>query len=104
MNNFNIIDKKILMKKKRSTINKKPLIIILSVMAFTIVFINNTNNIFGIDNQNNSINPTIAPNNTSTENKEKICNDLRQAFVNGDGEKIKTITETYPSSGDYCGY
>ena len=111
MNNFNITDKKNLMKRKNATTNKKWLIIISYFMAFTIVFFNSTGNILGIDSKNDSKNPALAPNNTSKENNycstndcETVCNDLRQAFASGNGEKIKTLTKTYPGSGDYCGF
>jgi hypothetical protein len=108
--------KKNLIKRKNSTTNKKPLTIVLYAIVLyaivlSLVFSNSIDSIFGISNQNNSQNLTTAPDNTSDKNKycgthdcSTICNDLRQAFANGDGEKIKTITETYSGSGEHCGY
>jgi hypothetical protein len=112
MNNVNIKDKKNLMKKKSSNANKNHLTSVLCALAFaTVFFSSSTDSIFGVANQNDSKNPTIAPNTTSNEKKycdthdcKTICNDLRQAFANGDSAKIKAITEKYPGSGDYCGY
>jgi hypothetical protein len=111
MNNSNILDKKNQMKKKNPNVNEKLLTIILYVMAFTFVFPNSIDNASGIDNQNRSQNPSIAPSNTTNEDNycsthdcTKVCNDLRQAFALDDAGKIRTITDTYPGSGDYCGY
>ncbi len=111
MYNLNISDKKNLMKRKNSTTNKKPLTIVLYTIVLALVFSNSVDSTFGISNQNNSQNLTTAPDNTSDKNKycsthdcSTICNDLRQAFANGDGEKIKMITETYSGSGEHCGY
>ncbi len=112
MNNSKILDKKNLMKRKRnSATNKSPLTVVLCAMVFTMAFTAIGENISGIGSQNNPQNPTIASDNASDESKycsayncDTICNDLRHAFANGNGEKIKTITETYSGSGEYCGY
>jgi hypothetical protein len=36
-------------------------------------------------------------------NCSSICTELRTAYANGDSEKIKSITQKYYGSGDYCG-
>ncbi|MBA3750190.1 MAG: hypothetical protein H0X03_04725 [Nitrosopumilus sp.] len=112
MNNFYKLDKKIQMLKNSLVFNKPLIIVLLYITAFLIVFNNSIDDVSGSIDQNNiTNNSTQTPNMTSPENNycnyqscEMICEDLKQAFVNGDGEKLKSITDRYPGSGDYCGY